>query len=295
MLGGNCGTFHKRQKVALYTFAADAGAAPFAALADLVYLVDEDNAVLFARGKRARLDFLVVDHLRSFFLDQQRPRRGDAELAPLTLLPGQRGKHATQLLGHFFHARRRHDFDAEIYLCFDFDVTRIQCAFAQLLAQLLPSLGVASLDRLRFAGEPQRLLTRRQERIEDAVFGAILGLAADLRLGLFARHLHRDISQIAHDLLDILADIADLGELGRLDLDERGVRQMRKAARDLGLAHPGLTDHQDIFRRHLVAQRRIQLHAPPAVAQRDGDRTLGRILANDVAVEFVDDFAGSQF
>ena len=48
VLGGNGGTFHQRQQVALHAFAADARAAPFAALADLVDFVDEDDAVLLA-------------------------------------------------------------------------------------------------------------------------------------------------------------------------------------------------------------------------------------------------------
>ena len=34
-----------------------------------------------------------------------------------------------------------------------------------------------------------------------------------------------------------------------------------------------------------------QLHAAPAVAQRDRDGALGRVLADDVAVEFLHDFA----
>ncbi len=50
---------------------------PFAALRDLVDLVDEDDAVLLAVGQRLRLDLLVVDELAGFLLDQQRPRLRD--------------------------------------------------------------------------------------------------------------------------------------------------------------------------------------------------------------------------
>ncbi|WZB73429.1 hypothetical protein WJ968_26735 [Achromobacter xylosoxidans] len=42
----------------------------------------------------------------------------------------------------------------------------------------------------------------------------------------------------------------------------------------------------------LVAQRLGYLLAAPAVAQRDGDGALGAILADDVFVEFGDDFSG---
>src|SRR5262249_24858433 len=82
--------FDERQQVALHAFARHARAAPLAALRDLVDLVDEDDAVLLAVGQRLRLDFLVVDELAGFFLDQQRPRLCDGELALLTALPRER-------------------------------------------------------------------------------------------------------------------------------------------------------------------------------------------------------------
>ena len=36
----------------------------------------------------------------------------------------------------------------------------------------------------------------------------------------------------------------------------------------------------------------VDLHAAPAIAQRDGDGALGRALPDDVLVELLDDFAG---
>jgi hypothetical protein len=43
-----------------------------------------------------------------------------------------------------------------------------------------------------------------------------------------------------------------------------------------------------------LAQRLGQLQAAPAITQRDGDGTLGVLLADDVLVEFGDDFAGGK-
>ena len=43
------------------------------------------------------------------------------------------------------------------------------------------------------------------------------------------------------------------------------------------------------FGRHLIAQIGAELLAPPAVAQRDGDRALGVGLADDMVVERRDD------
>src|SRR6266446_5053675 len=88
-------------------------------------------------------------------------------------------------------------------------------------------------------------------------------------------------------------DVADLGELGRLYLDEGRVGEAREAARDLGLAHAGRADHQDVLRRDLLAQRLRDLQAAPAVPERDRDRALRPALPDDVLVELVHDLLGS--
>jgi hypothetical protein len=129
----------------------------------------------------------------------------------------------------------------------------------------------------------------RQQRIEHALLGGIQRALAHLGHFLLAGHLHGDVRQLLDDRVDVAADIADLGELGGLHLHERRVRQLRQAPRDLGLADPGRSDHQDVLRRDLLAQRLLHLHAAPAVAQRDGHGALGRGLPDDVLVEFLDD------
>jgi hypothetical protein len=163
------------------------------------------------------------------------------------------------------------------------------CAFAQHLAEALARraffarrFGLAEADAPR----------RRQQRVENALFGGFLGAKLHLGGGLFAHLLDRGFHQVADDGVDVAADVADLGELGRLDLDERGVGEPREAARDLGLADPGGPDHQDVLRRDFLAQRLGHLLTPPAVAQGDRDCALGGSLADDVLVEFVDDFFG---
>ncbi len=65
------------------------------------------------------------------------------------------------------------------------------------------------------------------------------------------------------------------------------VGQPRQAPGDLGLADAGRADHQDVLGRDLVAQRLVDLDAAPAVAQGDGDRALGVVLADDVLVQLV--------
>jgi hypothetical protein len=64
--------------------------------------------------------------------------------------------------------------------------------------------------------------------------------------------------------------------------------------RDLGLAHAGRPDHQDVLRIDLLAQVIAQLLAPPAVPERHGHGALGVLLPDDEAVELRDDFAGGE-
>ncbi len=130
------------------------------------------------------------------------------------------------------------------------------------------------------------------QHVQNALLGRVFGAHAHLLHVLLARLLHGHLDQVAHDGVHILAHIAHLGELGGLDLDEGRIGQARQAARDLGLAHAGGADHEDVLGRDLVAQAAIDLLAAPAVAQRNGHGALGAGLADDVAVEFGDDFLG---
>ncbi len=90
---------------------------------------------------------------------------------------------------------------------------------------------------------------------------------------------------------DVAADVADLGELGGLDLDERRAGQPGEPAGDLGLPDAGGADQDDVVRRDLVPDVVRRLGPAPAVPERDGDRLLGGLLADDVAVELGHDLA----
>ena len=113
-----------------------------------------------------------------------------------------------------------------------------------------------------------------------------------MRHRVFANHLDGDVHQVTNDAVDFAADVANLGELGCFNLDERRFRESRQTTRYLGFADTRRADHQNVLRRDLAAQRLVDLHAAPAIAQRNGDGTLGLILADDVFVQFLDDFSG---
>src|SRR5690606_15722969 len=292
--------FDQRQQIALHALATDVGADALTTLGDLVDLVDEHDAVLLAGFDRRLAHLVLVDQLRGLFLDQLRSRGPDRELARLRLRAAQAGEHLPQLLAHFLHARRGHDVHAHVRRQLQLDLALVELAGTQLATQLLARVRFlrrrlsADVDRGRLHAEAEARLRRlapRQQGVEDAVLGALLGLGAYLLLGLLAIELDRGVGQVADDLLDVLADVADLGEARGLHLHERRVGQRRQAPRDLGLAHAGGPDHQDVLGHHLVAQLVGQLRTAPAVAQRDRDRALGRRLADDVAVELLHDLA----
>jgi hypothetical protein len=230
---------------------------------------------------------LISSSLTSFAASssrQQRKGRLDRQLASFRLAPRQVREHALQLAGHFLHARGGADLDAGLLVHLELDLPLVQFAFPQLLAQQLTgarALALATVAR------------RRQEGVEDALFGGLLGTKANALHRLLAQHLDGHLHEIADDRLDVAPDVADLRELGRLHLDERRVRQARQAAGDFRLADARGPDHQDVLGGDFRAQRLLDLHAPPAVAQRVGDGAFCLLLADDVLVQLVDDFSGS--
>jgi hypothetical protein len=115
---------------------------------------------------------------------------------------------------------------------------------------------------------------RREQHVEDAVFGEIFGLVTDLARGVLARFLDRGFDEVAHDRIHVAPDVADLGELRRFDFDERRIGKPRKPPRDLGLAYACRADHEDVLGRDFLTQRLFDLLPAPAVAQCDCNRTV---------------------
>src|SRR2546427_728679 len=102
-------------------------------------------------------------------------------------------------------------------------------------------------------------------------------------------HVHRQLGEVADHRFHVASHVADLGVLGGLDLQEGRLGELREPAGHLGLPDAGRADHDDVLRRHLVAQVGRQVLPPPAVAQRDRYGALGPLLSDDVAVELGDD------
>ena len=152
VLGRHGRPFDQRQQVALHALARHIGALCIGAAGHLVDLVEEDDAILLDGLDRLQLHLLVIDQAGSFFIGQQLERFLDLQLARLLLAAAHILEHALDLLGQFFHARRREDLGLHARRGdFDVDFLVVQLALTQLLAEFLAgrifrSVGLAVLS-----------------------------------------------------------------------------------------------------------------------------------------------------
>src|SRR5690606_12470894 len=93
---------------------------------------------------------------------------------------------------------------------------------------------------------------------------------------------------------DITAIVTHLGVFGGFDLDEGSPGESGEAAGNLCLAHARGAHHENVFGSHFLTKFVSQLLPPPAIANGDRHRPLGRPLADDVTIEFFDDLPRCQ-
>ena len=155
------------------------------------------------------------------------------------------------------------------------------------------TLGMYSMFRPAVSSASIRA-RRRQQQIEQTLFGVLLGLVVDFFEPVFAHHVYGQFDEIAHHRLDIAADVADFGEFRSLDLDERRLREPRQPPRDLGLADACRPDHQNILRHDVFGELGREPLPPHAIAKRDRHGALRVFLADDVLVELGDDLPRRQ-
>lgn len=166
---------------------------------------------------------------------------------------------------------------------FDFHLVLIEVSelpeIAQLLARGLASgLGAA-------AG---------QQQIQQVFFRLFLGLGGHPLTFLVAHELDADFHEIADHGFHIAAHVADFRVLGGLHLDEGRAGESGQPAGYLGFAHAGGPHENDVLGRDFVAQGRIKLLTPPAVAHRHGHHALGLFLSDDIFVELGNNLPGGQ-
>ena len=148
-----------------------------------------------------------------------------------------------------------------------------------------------------------RALEDLQQRLLHALAGdvtrdrRVVGLAGDLvdlvdvddpGLGLLDVVVG-GLDQLQQDVLDVLADVAGLGERRRVGDGEGDVEDAGEGLGEQRLAAAGRAEQQDVGLLQLgeLGVRLLpgHLYALVVVVDRDGQRSLGALLADDVLVE----------
>mmetsp|Transcript_13952 Transcript_13952/g.34373 ORF Transcript_13952/g.34373 Transcript_13952/m.34373 type:complete len:288 (-) Transcript_13952:563-1426(-) len=276
MLGLHRGALDDGQQVALHALRAGVARAPgrVARVDDLVDLVDEHDAVLLRRAYRlARHRLAAHDALRLGLL-QPLPRLRHAHLAPLRALA----------LGLPAVERAHHGLEAH------HPAIQPAQALALALAWRHLHLHLPLVQRARAVQLPERVqdLAPRVLAYESSQDDRLCLLRGGGRHALAQPALDQADSRL-HQVLDyvihVAPHIAQLRVLGGLHLDEGRVRQLGQTPRDLRLAAPRGTDHEDVLGRDLLAQLARHALAAPPVAERHRHRLLGVTLPDNEAVQ----------
>ena len=106
------------------------------------------------------------------------------------------------------------------------------------------------------------------------------------------------LDQLEQDVLDVLTDVTGLGQRGGVGDGERHVEHLGQRLGQVGLAAAGGAEHQDVGLGQLdrlgagVAALLAGLDPLVVVVDRDGQRALGGVLPDDVALEELPDLGG---
>src|SRR5256712_3030601 len=293
VLGRDGRALHDRQQVPLDALAGDVGPVARLAPGDLVELVEEDDPRVLGPPNRLRHDLLHLDELLRLLLNEEPPRLGDPHAAPLGPRRHEIRQHVLQVDPHLLHALTGEHLDHRhrLLLRLELDHPVVEPAGSQLDPELVHR-GLARgirRDLLERARREGLVRPPRQQEVEEPLLGELLRPLLHARHHLGLDHVHRELGEVADHRFHVAAHVADLGVLGGLDLQEGRLGELREPAGHLGLPDAGRADHDDVLRRHLVAQVGRQVLPPPAVAQRDRYGALGPLLSDDVAVGLGDD------
>ena len=288
VFGGDTGSLDQRKQITLNALPGNFCTMTIASRCDLVDLIQKNNTVLLEHLQCPCFDRLFVDQFGGLFVGGKFHRLTDLQFAGMPFCLAQLAKHSAQLLSHVFHAGRAHYFHGLRQACkLHFNFTLGQQPFPQFLSEYLASDTFCTTRKL---GICQLTARSRQQNIQNPLFGRIFGFAAHFAHFLNAGLFHSNVCQIADDRIHIFANITHLGKFGGFNLDEWGICQPGQPTRDFSFTNTSRPNHQDIFGGNFLTQARLHLLAAPAIAQSYRHRPFGLRLADDVFVQFQDDF-----
>ena len=253
VLGGDRRAFDDGQEVALHSFARDVGTVARFPSRDLVDLVEEHDARGLDALQGGPRDEVPVHEAALLVLPEHLPRLRDGEGAPLGPVPEQARQHVAQVQVHLLDTLIGQDLKARDALLGDLDLhhSRLEEARAELVAELV-ARGLGSLAGRRDGlggpvggGRAGGAGGNKRSSSRSSTFSSTF--FADLERALAADHVDGRLHEVADDRVHVAADVPHLGELARLHLDERTAGEAGQAAGDLGLAHPGRADHEDVL------------------------------------------------
>ncbi len=208
VFGVHGAAFHHGQQIPLHPLAGDVGLEAFTVAADLVDLVQKDDAALL-HPLPGRLHHLVhVDKPLAFLLDEQFIGVLDLDPALLAALRKDPAEHVPKLHPHVLQSGHGHDLHLRARgLDLHLHQPLVKSPVAPHLAQLLPGGisgsvpgGVRSglcafhSGHGRWSGRSRRL---GQEQVQQALLSQLFGLDPDFLCLLLAHHAHADFHQVA--------------------------------------------------------------------------------------------------
>src|SRR5580704_14044572 len=288
------GSLDDGQDIALNAFARDVRSMSCFAAGYLVDFINKKDAHLFHAVNSEPRDLIHVYQAILFFLDQIIEGFRHGHLALLFLLAEEAGKHVLDVDVHFLDALIGDDFKGRhrALAHFHFHHALVEFSFAKLGAEFVAGT-LQLFAALRFTGGTgiRRDRRWRQKKIQQAFLRGLFGALGYFIQLLFTHHVDGSFHQVAHHGFHIAANVSDFRVFRGFDFHKRAAGQTREAARNFRLSHAGRADHQNILWKDFFSKFGRKFLSTHAIAQRDGHRLLGKILAHDVFVQLDDDFS----
>ncbi len=264
---------------------------------DLVDFIDEHNARVLDAVQCIFDGRLLIDEFLGFFVHQDYPGLRDRDLASLHFLRQHTPEHILEINTHIIerhgsnHLHQWGGAGRDI----QFDQTMFQLTGSQPLTEAF----ARGCSVIRLFGGFLGIFVGvfggaspwgREEEVQHPFLGQNLCFVFHFNAAFGFHHVDGILRKVANDGFHVPSHVPNFSEFGRLDFNERSIGQPGEAAGDFCFSDPRRADHDDVVRHNFLPETGRYLEAAPAVTEGNRDRTLGRILPDDVEVQFTHDF-----